>query len=259
MSADMLISSVIGLLSFQLPLLIVASVGLWFSVARRKHLARVSVLAGWGFGLLIVYSLASAVLVVVPALQYRFATSTESVRALTESLAWLQLLARATGPLFILGAALIARAVFLDRDTSVGRGPPPKNQISRHVLMVVLAPGIAAALISIVSLVQGSSYIFVPMYFVFSYLYGLVPAALIVYLLNRMNLHKLWHYAVAGLAVAVVSTGIFVLATYRTGTPSVEFYFQQFTEYLEFLFIGPLAGAAIWIIANKLRLFIDLP
>jgi hypothetical protein len=255
MSSDILISSMVRLLSFQLPLIVVASLGLWFSVARRNYLARVSTLATWGFSLLIVYSLASAVLVVVPALQYRFATSTESVRALTQSLAWLRLLARATGPLLIIGVALIARAVFLNRDTVVDGGSPPRSQINRHVLTVIVAPGIAAALISIVSLLQGLSYIFIPMYFVFAYLYGLIPAALVVYLLNKWNLHKLWHYAVAGLAVAVVSTAIFVLGTYRTGSPSVEFYFQQFTKYLEFLLIGPLAGAAIWA-TNKSRLFV---
>lgn len=97
----------------QVPTLIVSGLGLWFAVTRRRSLGRVSVWATWGFGLLLAYAIASALL------QYLITTaqiSEISGGARIESITRLGWLVIAAHPLFIAGLAVLARAIFLDRD-----------------------------------------------------------------------------------------------------------------------------------------------
>jgi hypothetical protein len=115
MPTDVLIRTILNLLAFQVPLIIIASVGLWFAVTRRQYLAGASTSAKWGFGLLIAYSLASVTLSTL-ALQLQIDSLTESGSAVGESLVRLNVMGLAAYPLFLAGVGLIARAVFLDRN-----------------------------------------------------------------------------------------------------------------------------------------------
>lgn len=116
MPTDALVRTIVNLLAFQLPLIVIASVGLWFAASSRKYFTRVSTWAGWGFGLLIAYSLASVTLSALT-LQLRIdARAGSSPQAVGESLLWLNLLGLSVYPLFVIGIALIARAVFLERE-----------------------------------------------------------------------------------------------------------------------------------------------
>lgn len=103
----------LNLLVRQIPTLIVAGLGLWFAIARRRSLGRVSLWATWGFGLLVAYSLISVLL------QYLITSvqiSQVSGRARLESITWLSYFALAAHPIFIAALAALARAVFLDRN-----------------------------------------------------------------------------------------------------------------------------------------------
>ena len=100
----------------QLPLFVIASVGLWFAVSKRRTMPRASVWARWGFSLLIVYALVNPTISVL-SLKLRTNALAESASAITGNLALLNLVTAALHPLFFVGIALIARAVFLDRDT----------------------------------------------------------------------------------------------------------------------------------------------
>jgi hypothetical protein len=116
MPTDVLIRTILGVLAFQAPLIVIATVGLWFATSRRTSLARVSTWARWGLGLLIAYSLASVTLSVLT-LQLRIDAIAGSSPQLVvgEDPFWLSLLGLAAYPLFIVGIALTVRAVFLDR------------------------------------------------------------------------------------------------------------------------------------------------
>lgn len=99
----------------QIPLVLIASVGLWFAVSNRKSMPRASVWAGWGFSLLSVYSLVSPTLSAL-SLKLRTDALAGSASAPAATLALLNILTLAAYPLFVVGIALIARAVFLDRE-----------------------------------------------------------------------------------------------------------------------------------------------
>lgn len=103
---------ILGLSMFQLPLVVTAGIGLWFTVSRKRLPARVAKYAKWGFGLLIAYSLVSVALSVL-SFQLRIAARAETASMVGEDLAWLSLIGAGAYPLFIVGIGLIARAVFL--------------------------------------------------------------------------------------------------------------------------------------------------
>ena len=95
-----------------IPTLVVALIGLWFAVARRRSLGRVSSWAVWGFSLLIAYAFISAILqFVLVSIQIGEVRSGAGVESLTQVGLWMV----ATHPIFIAGLAALARAVFLDR------------------------------------------------------------------------------------------------------------------------------------------------
>jgi hypothetical protein len=113
MPTDVLISTILRLIVFQAPLIIIASVGLWFALSRKQYLARVSMLAACGFGLLIVSSLGSFTSTVIIQLQIDAA---RPPFAAGETVFWLSLLRSMTYPLLLVGVSLISVAVFLDRN-----------------------------------------------------------------------------------------------------------------------------------------------
>jgi hypothetical protein len=101
----------------QIPLIAVASVGLWFAVSKRRSMTGASSWAGWGFSLLIAYSLASPTLSAL-SLKLRTDALVGSVSVAAENFALLSFLTVAAYPLLVVGIALIARAVFLGRNGS---------------------------------------------------------------------------------------------------------------------------------------------
>jgi hypothetical protein len=105
-----------GLLARQVPTLVVAVIGLWFAVARRQSLGRVSTWAVWGFGSLIAYAFVS---VLLQSLLINVQAGGLSGDARAESLTRLSLWGSAAYLLFLGGLVALTRAVFLDRD--VGR------------------------------------------------------------------------------------------------------------------------------------------
>lgn len=114
MPTEELLQTALVLLTFQLPLIITAAIGLWFAIVRRRLVGRVVLYAKWGFGLLIVYSLVSVTLSVLT-LQLRMDARAGSANALSENLFWLSIIGVVAYPLFIAGIALVARSVFVDR------------------------------------------------------------------------------------------------------------------------------------------------
>ncbi len=116
MPTEIVISNVLGLLAVQLPLVVIAGLGLWHAVLNRRQLARVSNWAMWGFSLLIAYSLTSGVRSVL-SLLWQIDARTQDPSERAADITRLQLLGVATYLLLIVGVALIARAVFLNRNT----------------------------------------------------------------------------------------------------------------------------------------------
>jgi hypothetical protein len=104
-----------GLFLGQLPTIVISSFGLWFAISRRARLDRVAKWAIWGFGMLIAYSCVSVILRVV-ILGIRTNERLQGTSELGMSIARVNLWGMAAYPLFICGLAVLARAIFLDRD-----------------------------------------------------------------------------------------------------------------------------------------------
>jgi hypothetical protein len=117
MPTEALLRTVLVLLMFQGPIIIIASVGLWFAASRRRHLARVSNWAMWGFSLVIASSLIRVGLAVLIML-VRIDARARSEPASLENIITLNLWEAAPYLLLIVGFALLTRAVFLDRRIS---------------------------------------------------------------------------------------------------------------------------------------------
>ena len=103
-----------GFLVRQLPMMIVAGIGLWFALFRREQLGVAWRWASWGFGLLIAYAISGAVLQVA-LLTIRTDELLQGGTAPSNAIIRLNLWALAAYPLFIGGLAAIARAVFVGR------------------------------------------------------------------------------------------------------------------------------------------------
>jgi hypothetical protein len=101
-----------NLLLLQVPILIVAGSGLWFSILRKAQFPRVSWRASWGFSLLIAHSLIGITLQLVIT---RIRTEVAGPD-LASAIFWTSFLGIAAYPLFIAGFIMLARAIFLDRD-----------------------------------------------------------------------------------------------------------------------------------------------
>jgi len=107
--------SMLGVLFvFQFPTLVISSLGLWFSISRKETLGRAANWATWGFVALISYTLVSVALRValmgIRSNQF-IQGGSEAAMSISRLNAW----GLAAYPLFVLGLALVARAVFLDR------------------------------------------------------------------------------------------------------------------------------------------------
>src|SRR5688572_30515977 len=94
--------------------------------------------------------------------------------------------------------------------------------MGRTIIAVLLAPAFVGALVtvtdSLLALLAGRdpwSSPLVAAAFVFSYLFALIPAAIVMLLLKRFRLTRVWHFAFAGFAAALICASIFVLLAYR--------------------------------------------
>lgn len=104
----------------QIPTFVISSLGLWFSVARREALGRASNWAFWGFLALIAYTLFGAVLRMT-LIGFRSNQLLEVGSEEAMSFATLNAWSLAAYPLFITGLGLIARAVFLERSSTLAQ------------------------------------------------------------------------------------------------------------------------------------------
>ena len=105
---------IVGLLIRQVPLLVVAIVGLWFALSRRSQLDLAASWALWGFSLLIAYAICG-VFLQAALINIRTNEFLQGGTARIDAMNTLNLWALAAYPLFIGGLAAIARAVFLGR------------------------------------------------------------------------------------------------------------------------------------------------
>ena len=102
------------LLVRQIPMLVIAGVGMRFAFKRRRSLGRVFTWAVWGFGLLIAYAIISIVRhVLINAIQIAAFSSGTRIEMISQ----IGLLTAAAYPILIAGLAVLARAVFLGRGT----------------------------------------------------------------------------------------------------------------------------------------------
>jgi hypothetical protein len=122
---------------------------------------------------------------------------------------------------------------------------------NRTIAAILSAPGIAAVYISVFSLLNEGLLVLVPFYFVFAYVFSLVPGAIAILLMRKMRFTKLWQFAICGLIVSAICTAVFVVYAYSTNEPSFEFYAQESSELIELVIIGPLAGATTWVIMES--------
>ncbi len=111
MTSELLAVVATKLLLWQLPVLVVAVIGLWYAMSKRERHARASAWAAGGFGLLILHSLVQVLLQVL-----LVDMRTQSPTSAVESVSRINLWGVAAYPLFIAGITLLARAVFIDRD-----------------------------------------------------------------------------------------------------------------------------------------------
>lgn len=96
------------------PLMLIATIGLYFAVSRRARLARVSTWATWGFGLLIVNAIVG-VAIQLTLMAASIEASTNGAGDLASTFSRVGLWSLANYPLFLAAIALLARAIFLDR------------------------------------------------------------------------------------------------------------------------------------------------
>ena len=117
----------------------------------------------------------------------------------------------------------------------------------RTIFAIALAPGVAAAVYSTIEGYRDNSFAFTPLYFILMYVFTLLPAAGLLYVLKNEHFHKLWHYLVASLLFASVCTALFVTFSYR-GLTSLGHYVGEFLGLWPLLVAGLFAGGASWLI-----------
>jgi hypothetical protein len=131
--------------------------------------------------------------------------------------------------------------------------------MARTIVAVLVAPAFVGALVtvtdSLMDLLLGRdpwSGPLVEAVFVFSYLFALIPAAIVMFALKRLRLLKVWHFALAGFAAALVCTTIFVLISYRGyATESLRAFLSEFLELSRLLVIGPITGVCVWLMSES--------
>ena len=123
-------------------------------------------------------------------------------------------------------------------------------------MAVVLAPAFVAILSILaevlIDLIEGRApIVLVEAYFIFSYLFALIPAALVMLILKKLHLLKLRHFAVAGLAASVICASVFVLVTHPGyATESLTAFVSEFVGISPLLIIGPIVGVCVWVISE---------
>ena len=116
---------------------------------------------------------------------------------------------------------------------------------ARTIVAALLAPAFAGVLTYLAdSLISGyprSGTYFVA-YFVFCYLFALVPAFFIVIALKKAGFTDLWHFAFGGIATGTIGAIAFLLYTYE---PSL--FWSELLEVSPLVGIGGVAGICTWV------------
>jgi hypothetical protein len=114
MTGNQLFNLALELVLRQLPILVVVGLGLWFALRKRHVLGRASTWAAWGFALLIVISIAGGivrVLLTIVQSSTRIQSGNGGSVDLTATILW----SLVTYLLYLVGLALLTRAIFIDR------------------------------------------------------------------------------------------------------------------------------------------------
>ena len=120
------------------------------------------------------------------------------------------------------------------------------TRAARYTITALFSPAFVAALFSILQISQAPEHLhsqmvnLIPLYFVFTYAFSIVPAAIAIALLYCWHYRRLWHFAAEGFL-----TG---LTCILVALPLVA------DVMLVLLMIGPVVGGIAWIICEW-RLF----
>jgi hypothetical protein len=118
-NADVTVLAIRMLLT-QVPVILIAAIGLWFAASRRARLGRVSTWATWGFGLLIVNAIVG-VAIQLALMVVRMEARASSAGDVASTVSSISLWSLVNYPVFLVSIALLTRAVFLDRETQARR------------------------------------------------------------------------------------------------------------------------------------------
>jgi hypothetical protein len=126
------------------------------------------------------------------------------------------------------------------------------NRMTRAIVAVVVAPGLTAALIVIADhLFFGASpWIFSIAIVAVTYLFAVVPAAVMMVVLKRLGCVGPLHFAVAGSAAALLCTAAFVLWGHSYARTSLSAFINEFLELWPLFVIGPIVGICAWIVGE---------
>ena len=120
----------------------------------------------------------------------------------------------------------------------------------RTIIAALLAPAFSAAPIALLDIFRSDVMPPVAAYFVYSYVISLVPASVAVVILKRLRYLRLWHFAIAGFAVAVLCTSI-LLGVTSLITTSLGAWVSYLLDYWELIVIGPIAGSGVWLVSES--------
>jgi hypothetical protein len=121
----------------------------------------------------------------------------------------------------------------------------------RATIAVLLAPAFIATLLTIANQLRGSRNSYTEIYFVFSYVFALIPGALAMVLLKKLHYRRLWHFVLAGILVAVVCTAGFIVQGYGGSISSFGAWLSYFLRAWQLLVIGPLTGVFVWVVSES--------
>ena len=124
--------------------------------------------------------------------------------------------------------------------------------MTRAIIAIVLAPICAGALSLLLTVFVDREYAvayaaFLFLFFPFFYLSTLLPTAMVLFALRTLNYNRVWHYAAAGLIVAVICTLVFSLSLApRSPVQAVS----SVRPFLVLLVVGPLTGSFTWLVSQ---------
>lgn len=120
----------------------------------------------------------------------------------------------------------------------------------RTAIAILIAPGIAATLISAIHLAQDDSTVMLPAYYMVTYTFALFPGAILIAFLRVRGYTRFWHYVLAGCICSVAVTALFVLSAY-SGASSFAVQIDRFLDLWPVMIVGPITGGLVWIVCES--------